>query len=293
MQMTNEIKEYCPVDGTVTKMRKMYQLNFGSIVQCNDCGLIRYYPGRSPMELVAVHNKQSYFEHPYFEARRKINEQQVYRKYERLIKSIAMDDLINGKRLLDIGCDTGSLLVVARDVYKMKVEGVEVSRVAACIARKNHDLIVHEGLIEDLNLKSDYYDIVTMIDMIEHVSDPSMLLKQANRILKTKGKLYIVTVNHDALINIIGFWLYRIFRNHSLPLLEKLYIPYHEYYFTQKTLVSLLNNSNFYIVNIKTKEFPLDEFGHGTFLKVCLSLVFILQKIFRRQSLLEVIAEKR
>lgn len=283
---------YCPVDQQIMPMSSLYKLSFGEIVRCEGCGLVRFYPNRSPEELAEVHSAPDYFDHPYFDARRALSDKRIHQKYQALLRRIIGEPSAAGKTMLDVGCDVGTLLALARDEFGLVVEGVEVSAKAAQVAAEKYGLTVHVGLVNDLNLPDEHFDFISLIDVIEHVSDPLDLLNQLQRILKPGGHLYMATADHDALINGIGRMLYQFLGRYSFPILEKLYIPYHEYYFTQATLAQLVRNANYEIVSHTMREFPLDEFGHGRILKYGLTIIFMLQKLLGRQTLQEIIVRK-
>jgi 2-polyprenyl-3-methyl-5-hydroxy-6-metoxy-1,4-benzoquinol methylase len=213
-------------------------------------------------------------------------------KQRALLKMISDGRRRKSARLLDIGCDTGSLLRVARDDFGMNVLGVEVSHLAARVAQDEHGLDVLVGDVTELNLPSESFDIITLADVVEHVANPSALLREVSRLLIDEGRVYIYTSDHDALINSMGLTLYRLFGRWSSVLLEKLYIPYHEFYFTKSTLARLVTSVGFQIEYHANKEFPLREFGHGLPLKLGLVPVFALQKITKRQTSQELIAVK-
>lgn len=288
----NEALAFCPIEGRETPFEEICQVSFGRIVRLQPSGLIRFYPPRSAQALSELHASPTYFEHPYFEARRDLSRETLVAKHRDLLKRIAAGGKLEGLRLLDVGCDTGALLLVGRDEFGMQVAGVEVSPAAVNVAGQQ-GLEVHQGLIQNLDLPHNRYDIITLIDVIEHVSNPADLVCHLYRLLKTDGKLYIATADHDALINAIGLWLYHLVGQRAGFLLEKLYIPYHEYYFTQATLAALIQRCGFEVHQHHMREFPLDEFGHGWLLKLALIPTFWLQKLLRRQTLQEMIAIKK
>ena len=99
-------------------------------------------------------------------------------------------------RLLDVGCSTGALLVVAGRLGFI-AEGVEPAPLAVKSARDS-GLIVHQGTLEEINFLSDTFDVVTMFEVIEHVKNPFFLVKECHRILKSGGLLVLGTANTDS-----------------------------------------------------------------------------------------------
>ena len=63
------------------------------------------------------------------------------------------------------------------------------------IASKN--LNVTNGTIEDLSL-DEKFDVITIVDVIEHVTDPKSLIQEAVKHLKEKGILCVVTPRVDS-----------------------------------------------------------------------------------------------
>lgn len=260
------------------------------IVECPDCGLVRTWPPRTPEQLARLHQTPEYFAHPYFDARRDPDRLQA--KHLRVLQPLCEGHETADKRLLDVGCDTGAILVTARNDLGMNVVGIDVSAESARIAATEHDLRVHVGQLHEVAFEDDSFDFITVLDVIEHTTDPRALLSEIHRILAPGGRAYIATADHDSLLNTIGvtaaFFAERLFR----PLLRKLYIPVHEFYFTKSTLASISLAAGFDIRSHQNAEFPLDEFGHGWVLKTLLRPLFAMQAITGRQTLQEVILEK-
>jgi SAM-dependent methyltransferase len=266
--------------------------SFGTVARCRSCGVVRVDPPRSAQTMADLHRTPEYFNHPYFAARRDISNADLTRKHREMIEAMTAGGKRQGASLLDIGCDTGSLLCVARDEFGMTVTGLEISERAAEVARSRHGLNVAVGTMESAGLAPESFDYITMIDLIEHVSDPVGLLKSARRLLRPGGRIYIITPNHDALIHLIGIALDRITGRASRPLIDHLYIPWHEFYFDARTMAAAMRQAGLSLRSAASQEFPLDEFGHGTVLKAMLWPIFQVQWLVGRQSLLVAVAER-
>lgn len=96
-------------------------------------------------------------------------------------------------KLLDVGTHCGFFLRMARGMG-WQLEGVEPSP-AAELAREFYGLEVHRGELEKLRLTAASFDVVTLIDVIEHLDQPSRLLKEVRRLLKPDGLVFIKTPN--------------------------------------------------------------------------------------------------
>ena len=280
----------CLLCGCTAAPTEICRTGFASIVRCISCGLVRTWPPRSRAELEALHSDAAYFFHPYFGARRDLGREALRKKHRDLLRSLIGSFTTKNLKLLDVGCDTGGLLTVARYDFGMEVMGVEISPTAAEVARSQRGLDVRVGELIEQAFPAESFDVITLMDVIEHVPDPAALLSETRRLLRPGGRLYIATADHNALINALGLVFYRLLGRISWPLLEKLYIPVHEFYFTRNTLRRLVQQARFHIIYHCNREFPLDEFGHGFLLKVALVPIFFLQKILNRQTLQEIVA---
>jgi SAM-dependent methyltransferase len=94
-------------------------------------------------------------------------------------------------RWLDIGCGTGTLLRAVRN-KRWNGVGTEVAP-AAVQAVRAAGLEVRLGETGDLDLPAAGFDVVSMIEVIEHVRDPHALLREAARLVRPGGALYLTT----------------------------------------------------------------------------------------------------
>ena len=96
-------------------------------------------------------------------------------------------------RLLDVGCSSGSLLAVAREMG-FSAAGVETAPAAAASARQA-GFEVFSGRLQDAHYDSDGFDVITLIELIEHVADPLELLHSCRQLLRPGGVALINTPN--------------------------------------------------------------------------------------------------
>ena len=71
-------------------------------------------------------------------------------------------------RILDVGCGTGANLEMLKQYGDS--EGVDVSDDALEFCRKK-GLKVHKGLAEELPFENESFDLVTALDVVEHLDD--------------------------------------------------------------------------------------------------------------------------
>lgn len=181
----------CPVCGTgkTTPVTTEYSLN---IVRCAACGLLyvnprprdsekNYWaPSRAEME-----KKYS----PIFEGRKPHDRDGLYRSH--------LDTLARyqpGGRFLDVGTHCGFFLRHTKG-RSWEAEGVEPSPVLGELAREKFGLKVKTGALAEAAYLPESFDVITLLDVIEHLHDPRSLLAEARRIMKPGGVFFIKTPN--------------------------------------------------------------------------------------------------
>jgi 2-polyprenyl-3-methyl-5-hydroxy-6-metoxy-1,4-benzoquinol methylase len=102
-----------------------------------------------------------------------------------------------GNRWLDVGCGAGTLLRAA--VRRgWDVIGTEVSE-RAVDAGRSQGLDVRAGELERLDLEPASFDVVSAIEVLEHVPSPDGLVAAAARLIRPGGALYVTTPHADGL----------------------------------------------------------------------------------------------
>src|SRR5207245_4980531 len=172
--------------------RTLFQVDGTFIVECRDCGLVRQ--DTRPLAAAAIYDSEYYAtDNPKGGYANYFLDSGVNRRtFRDRIRAIERRYGRRG-RLLDVGCALGDVLIEAK-AAGWDVEGVEISPFAAQQARQR-DLRVTVGRLEALDLAPSSFDVVTLYDTIEHVTDPVAMLAAARRLLVPGGLLHLVTPN--------------------------------------------------------------------------------------------------
>jgi len=142
------------------------------------------------------------------------------------------------KSVLDIGASTG-LMCLAAGEKGLDAVGVEPSRWAVDIAVGRHGVNVIEGVYPHPELVGRKFDLVTLVDVIEHVTDPVGLLKDAAGALTDDGLCVVVTPDVGSMAaRIMGrrWWHYRVA---------------HVCYFNRRTMKRALGMAGLAVVKIQ------------------------------------------
>jgi SAM-dependent methyltransferase len=92
-------------------------------------------------------------------------------------------------RILDVGCGTGANLKMLATYGR--AEGVDISPQAVEFCRQRGLESVQLGAIEQLPFESDSFELVTALDVIEHLDDDVAGLREMRRILVRDGRLLL------------------------------------------------------------------------------------------------------
>jgi SAM-dependent methyltransferase len=107
---------------------------------------------------------------------------------ESFLEGIIQKSEIRNPKILDVGCGTGGNLEMLAKFGA--AEGVDVSDDALEFC-KSKGLKVHKGLAESLPFADESFDVVTALDVVEHLDDDLAGLKEMHRVVKTGGKTLI------------------------------------------------------------------------------------------------------
>jgi SAM-dependent methyltransferase len=120
----------------------------------------------------------------------------VLRSLAKLLQSFAPYRNLN--RLLDVGFGAGAILLAAqRDGWE--VHGLEKSRLAVEQAQARGFARAREGDFLAPPYEERSFDVITLAGVVEHLVDPQPFLRQARRLLRSGGVLFLSTPNSRSL----------------------------------------------------------------------------------------------
>ncbi|MBN1104613.1 MAG: class I SAM-dependent methyltransferase [Deltaproteobacteria bacterium] len=196
-----------------------------TIARCPSCRLVFVKERLSLSELAAYYNEEEE-DRVYADPENVENLNYYFLKLQELIQR-----RFSGGRILDIGCAAGYFLDVM-DTWDRY--GIEISSLWADRARKKYGDHIHSGALEDADYPDNFFDVITLQDVLDHLPNPLESLAHCRRILKSSGWIIIKVHNIECLYaRLTGRKFYAI-----TP-------PSHLFYFSEGTLRLALEKSGF------------------------------------------------
>jgi len=109
---------------------------------------------------------------------------------------------LQGKRVLDVGCG-GGILSESMSKLGAQVVGIDLGEKALKVAqlhslesgvRVDYRLVAVERLAEE---SPESFDVVTCMEMLEHVPDPAAIVAACSRLVKPGGTVFYSTINRN------------------------------------------------------------------------------------------------
>lgn len=240
-----------------------YLLKGFHILQCGKCSLVFVGEQLSQEELIPYYEAQEMDGFIYSEAANRANLEFYYTKIvDSILKRVPQG------RILDVGCSSGYFLDGMK-VHGWECHGIEMDARYARQASAKHGDAIYSGSLEEYACEENFFDVISLQDVLDHFSDPLQGLRKCHALLKPGG-LLIVKV-HD---------ISSLYAKLTGPKYYALLPPLHLVYFSRKTLLAALTQSGFKVEGHQ-------YFSHLLFLKTVLHWLMPADKKSLRYRFLE------
>lgn len=157
-------------------------------------------------------------------------------------------------KTLELGCAHGGLVFLMK-LAGFDAAGTEMSQWVCNYAHRIFDIPMLCGRIEELDIIPQTYDIVLMMDVLEHMTDPAGALGIIEQSLKDDGIVIIQT----------ACWretkkTYEAMKIEKSPFLVQLKEKEHLYLFNENSIKRILNETGFPYIAFEPQIFPYDMF---------------------------------
>lgn len=109
---------------------------------------------------------------------------------------------LSGTNVVDIGCG-GGILAESMAVANATVTGIDMAEGPLAVARLHQheseaEVQYRQATAEELALEeAESFDVVTCLEMLEHVPDPSQVIKSCAELVKPGGHVFFSTINRN------------------------------------------------------------------------------------------------
>lgn len=107
-----------------------------------------------------------------------------------------------GKKIIDVGCG-GGILSESMALKGATVKGIDLGKAPLSVAKLHskesglnvdYEMISAERIAER---EAEQYDVVTCLEMLEHVPDPSKIIQACAKLVKPGGHVFFSTINRN------------------------------------------------------------------------------------------------
>ncbi len=199
------------------------------VVRCKQCHLTYVNPRLKPETLSQLYNSDAISPHSYYQETRHADHKTFTKRLD-FLQKISGDK--KKLRILDIGCNIGTLLFAAKQ-RGWECHGIDINAKVKPFF-KDSGVHLKIGDVLKASYKKNSFDLIVMNDLIEHIPDPRALLRKVHELLKQHGLLFLVTPDDGSFIaKIMGkHWFHFKPREHL-------------YYFSKQHLRRLLRETGF------------------------------------------------
>jgi 2-polyprenyl-6-hydroxyphenyl methylase/3-demethylubiquinone-9 3-methyltransferase len=236
-----------------TGASRTYELSNTTVYACSACGFhfighLDSLPAEPQGNSALTLNQKAW---DYIEGRLPGNEKQLKKNLKLVKHHISLP----GANCLDIGAGAGLFPHLLADAGGC-VHGIEPQGIFREFAQRKFGIDLNEETIESRHWQlgfTDFFDVVTLWDVLEHVNFPSETLQNAYNVTKLGGFLFLDTPRRDALYYRISEWAYRLSGGKNSLFLESLYSPLpfrHKQIFTLPQLVQLVTSIGYSVISL-------------------------------------------
>lgn len=161
-----------------------------------------------------------------------------YRYFYRSYLFVLKKAKINNKKVLDIGCGTGQLCLLAKNQFRAKkVTGVDLSPEMIKIAKQKitgtDAISFYVAEAEKIPSRDDEFDVIFCLNSFHHYPDQRRALMEMKRVLKKEGRIFLLDPCTDGKLRAVWSNLLKI-------IFKERYASYH----TKNTLSRLAKSVN-------------------------------------------------
>ncbi len=114
----------------------------------------------------------------------------TFLRYSQLAKQIEKFTDHESK-MLDVGCASGGFLSYLKERGYFNLFGIDTTENYIIEAGKNNNLVLKLGSAENIPFENNFFDVIIIDQVLEHLVNPGKFFQEASKILKSGGLIFI------------------------------------------------------------------------------------------------------
>ena len=206
--------------------------------KCDGCDLISADLDFEELAMDDIYQKKYFFGVDYVDyiREKKTLQHNFHARLKEIFEYIGVPE---NKNLFEVGCAYGFFLEVAKNHFG-HVRGIDITREGCEYARKELGLDVIYGDFLKYDVESDRYDVFCLWDTIEHLKQPHLYIEKISKKIRKGGFICLTTGDIESVSARISREKWRM-----------IHPPTHLFYFSRRTISTLLEKYGFRIEQIR------------------------------------------
>ena len=242
--------------------------------RCLNCSFVKIDPYPNKNDLKNLYNNKSYHEKFYSNT-----ESKEYKLSAKYLKNFVKKKI----KLLDFGCGNGQFIKEVQNKYKCYGVEYDLETIKKCKKSIKNAYFFHNTIIDKKKFIN-FFDLVHLGDVLEHVVNPINLLYKLEKIIKKNGLLYVEgPIERNFSVVNFSIILFGNIKKFLKPNLKNNFMPYHLYFCNfNNQLLMLKKIKKYKIVKYEIYEtgWPYNNGGLVKTLIARLAIIFSKINIF-------------
>lgn len=167
------------------------------VVTCSECGLIFTVPPVLDDELRELYSTEYWQRRCIKHSGPDIDPGPTARTMAQtkfILQTLSVTSLA-GWRVLDVGCGSGNLLASLKNLGA-SAWGVEPDPLLGRYAQEAYGVVVKVGLVGEIDLPAQHFDLICMSHVLEHLADPLPALSKLRQVARPGGAMFVEVPHH-------------------------------------------------------------------------------------------------
>lgn len=266
----------CPICENNTLSAETFSFQTYKIFTCRECSAMFTHP---------FINNKSIYNRDFITAKKLYLDTTVIN--DRVYSELRPFLNIKRKKILDIGCGTGSFLKTLQK--DNDIMGIENSGAYKAILESNGIPHIIGNLQDSLtNFPDGNFDLVTLWDVFEHLEDPNKIISIVKEKLSPAGIIIIWTNNYDDSISFFAKAVYRLSFGKFNTLMRMSFnrAGGHNYNFVSKSLEQIYRKHGLRVIKSIITDTPSEKLTENFSFKVILEIFYAINRLFGKGKII-------